>query len=185
MSNNFSNRLVLSALFSALIAAGCFIIIPLPGGIPIVLQDMMALLSGLILGPFYGTIAVIIFLFLGIIGLPVFSGKAGLNVIIAGPTGGFLVGYLVGALVGGILVSLFLNKKNEHSNLKQYIIISIAAIIATLIEFSFGIIGFINITQKTFLESIFFVVIPFIPGNLIKIFIMISLTKKFRKRIQY
>lgn len=67
---------ILAALFAALTAAGCFIQIPLPGGIPIVLQDMMAMLSGMLLGPLYGTIAVFVFLVLGCIGLPVFSGKA-------------------------------------------------------------------------------------------------------------
>ena len=63
--NSKLKGLVLSALFAALISAGSFLIIPLPGGIPIVLQDMMAMLSGLILGPVYGAIAVAVFLLLG------------------------------------------------------------------------------------------------------------------------
>src|SRR5574344_596437 len=88
---------VFTALFAALIAAGVFIQIPLPGGVPITVQDMMALLSGLMLGPIYGTLAVAVFLLLGIIGLPVFTGKAGIQVLIAGPTGGFLWGYLFAA----------------------------------------------------------------------------------------
>lgn len=79
-------HIIFTALFAALTAVGCFIQIPLPSGVPIVLQDMLAMLSGLLLGPIYGPLSVAIFLILGIIGLPVFSGKAGLQVLIAGPT---------------------------------------------------------------------------------------------------
>ena len=53
---------ILSALFAALICAGCFIQIPLPGGVPVVLQDMMAMLTGMLLGPVYGTAAVFVFI---------------------------------------------------------------------------------------------------------------------------
>lgn len=176
--------LVLSALFAALISAGCFIIIPLPGGIPIVIQDMMAMLSGLILGPVYGAIAVFVFLVLGSIGLPVFSGKTGLHVITAGPTGGFLIGYFLSAIVGGLILAIFLNKKTEHSNARQYIFIAIAAIAATVVAFTCGIIGFMHVTHKTLAESFLMVVVPFIPGNLIKIAVMIPLAKKFRKTVQ-
>lgn len=183
MNSKFKG-LVLSALFAALTAAGCFLIIPLPGGIPIVLQDMMSMLSGLILGPVYGTIAVAVFLLLGSIGLPVFSGKAGFHVLTSGPTGGFLIGYMIAALVGGLILSVFLNKNKEHSNLKQYIVIAIAALVATLICFALGIAGFMRVTHKTLAESIPFVVLPFIPGNTIKLILMIPLAKKFRKTVQ-
>lgn len=183
MNSKFKG-LVLSALFAALTAAGCFLIIPLPGGIPIVLQDMMAMLSGLILGPLYGTIAVAVFLVLGSIGLPVFSGKAGFHVITAGPTGGFLIGYMVAAFVGGLILSILLNKDKEHSNTKQYIVIAVAALIATVICFALGIAGFMRVTHKTVAESIPLVVLPFIPGNTIKLILMVPLTKKFRKTVQ-
>ena len=99
---------VLSALFAALISAGAFIQIPMPSGVPVVIQDMTALLSGMLLGPLWGSISVILFLLLGIIGLPVFSGKAGLQVLISGPTGGFLLGYLAAALLCGIAVHFLL-----------------------------------------------------------------------------
>src|SRR5574344_2227740 len=126
---------VLTALFAALISAGCFIQIPLPGGVPIVLQDMLAMLSGMMLGPVYGTAAVLVFLILGCIGLPVFSGKAGLHVLIAGPTGGFLFGYLLGALAAGIILSLLLPTSKKQSTLKSYIAITVAGLVATIVVF--------------------------------------------------
>ena len=87
---NISMGFVFTALFAALTAAAFFVQIPLPGGIPIILQDMMAMLCGLLLGPVYGGAAVLLFLLLGVMGLPVFSGKAGISVLVYGPTCGFL-----------------------------------------------------------------------------------------------
>lgn len=182
--NSKLKGLALSALFAALISAGSFLIIPLPGGIPIVLQDMMAMLSGLILGPVYGAIAVAVFLLLGSMGLPVFSGKAGFHILTSYPTCGFLYGYLLAAFFGGLFLHILLNKNKEHSNIKQYIVIAIAALVATLICFGLGIAGFMRVTHKTVAESVPLVVLPFIPGNTIKLILMVPLTKKFRKTVQ-
>jgi biotin transport system substrate-specific component len=172
--------LVLTALFAALTAAGCFIQIPLPTGIPIVLQDMMAMLSGLLLGPVYGGLAVFVFIVLGCIGLPVFSGKAGINVILQGPTGGFIISYLLAAIAGGLFLALFLKNGKKHSQAKEWIFIILAALIATVVVFAGGITGFMIITKKTLAESLAITLVPFIPGNLIKIVLMVLLTKKFR-----
>lgn len=179
-----NSNLILSALFAALICAGCFIQIPLPGGIPIVIQDMAAFLSGLLLGPLYGSLAVLLFIILGCAGIPVFTGKAGINVIIAGPTGGFIIGYSFAALAAGIITSIFLSPKKEHSVFKQYAVIIIATLIATIIAFTLGTIGFAHITKKTIAQSIPLVVFPFIPGNIIKLFAATLITKKFRPIIQ-
>lgn len=175
-----SMGIILSALFAALIAAGCFIQIPLPGGVPVVLQDMMAMLSGMLLGPVYGTIAVFVFLVLGCIGLPVFSGKAGLHVIIGGPTGGFLIGYLLGAFAAGLILALLLPSSKKHGAAKSYIIISVAGLIATVVVFVAGIIGFKLVTHYDMAKTLAVVLVPFIPGNIIKLVLMVLLTKKFR-----
>ena len=171
---------IFTALFAALTCAGCFISIPLPGGVPVVLQDMMAMLTGLLLGPVYGTAAVFVFLIIGCLGLPVLSGKAGLHVITQGVTGGFLVGYLVSAFVGGLFLWLLLNPKKEHGKAKQWILVSIAALLATVVVFAMGIAGFMRITQKAFSATLGAVLTPFIPGNILKLVVMIPLTVKFR-----
>ncbi len=128
--------LILTSLFAALICAGCFIQIPLPGGIPIVIQDMMAFLSGLLLGPILGSAAVLIFIIIGCLGLPVFTGKAGISVILAGPTGGFIIGYLIAAFLGGLVLSLALPLGKKHGNAKQFVWISVAAFLATVAAFA-------------------------------------------------
>lgn len=179
-SKKKSSGVVFTALFAALTAASCFIQIPLPTGLPIVIQDMMAMLSGLLLGPVYGTAAVFIFIILGSLGLPVFSGKAGIHVILSGPSGGFIIGYLLAALAGGLLLRIFLPSGRENSQKKQWLFISVAAVIATVIVFVLGIAGFMRVTGKDLASSVPLVLLPFVPGNTIKLFMMIFLAKKFR-----
>jgi biotin transport system substrate-specific component len=97
-------RITLTALFAALTAAGTFIAIPLPfSPVPIVLQNLFALLSGLILGPALGGASVAVYLIAGAIGAPVFAGATGGFVRFLGPTGGFLAGYLLAAVTAGLI----------------------------------------------------------------------------------
>lgn len=177
---SLQKKLVLSAMFAALASVGCFIQIPLPGGIPIVVQDMLCMLSGLLLGPLFGSLAVLIFLLLGAIGLPVYSGKAGLHVLLNGPTSGFLWGYLLAAFLGGLLLALALPQNKEHGKAAQWIFITLAALLATVTAFACGVAGGMIIMRISFSRALAGYVLPFIPGNLIKLALMVLLAKKFR-----
>ena len=84
---------VFTALFAALIAAGAFIAIPI-GPVPIVLQNMFVLMAALVLGPRWGLAAIVLYLFMGACGFPVFSGGTGGLGRLFGPTGGYLMGYI-------------------------------------------------------------------------------------------
>lgn len=89
-------------MFAAFAAIGAYIAIPLPPSpVPIVLANMFSLLGALVLGPRWGAVSVLIYLALGAIGLPVFSGGSGGLAKFAGPTGGYLAGYLAGAIAAG------------------------------------------------------------------------------------
>ena len=161
---------VLTALFAALISAGCFIQIPIPGLIPIVIQDMLAMLSGLILGPLHGGAAALVFLVLGAIGLPVFSGVGGLAVITEGATGGFLVGYLLGAVVAGLVAG----KKAQVS----WVRIALAAVASMAVIFAAGAARFAQLFPESSAWAL--AVAPFVPGTIIKLIVAIPLAKKMR-----
>jgi biotin transport system substrate-specific component len=103
-SSREAGRMALPALFAALCAAGAFISLPLPGNpVPLVAQNLLVVLSGLLLGPLSGGAAVALFLLLGALGFPVFSGGRGGLALFAAPTGGYLIGYLAGAFLAGLL----------------------------------------------------------------------------------
>ncbi|NLM46803.1 MAG: biotin transporter BioY [Firmicutes bacterium] len=95
---------VAGALFAALTALLAYVAIPLPGGLPPVTgQSLAVMLSGLLLGARGGATSQLVYLLLGVSGLPVFAGgKSGLQVL-AGPTGGFIWGFVLGAYLTGRL----------------------------------------------------------------------------------
>ena len=89
-----TKHLTLCALFAALIAIGTHIKIPTPL-LPLTLQTLFVVLSGLVLGRKYGAASVCVYVLAGLIGLPVFTGSA-LN-----PTFGYILGFIPGAWLAG------------------------------------------------------------------------------------
>jgi biotin transport system substrate-specific component len=171
-------KYILTIVFSSLLCAGSFIIIPLPMGIPVTIQDMIVLLNGILLGAICGGLSVLIFLLIGSIGLPVFTGKGGIQIILNSPTGGILIGYFFGAFIVGFITQLFLNAKNKN-NFYQYFILTLSTLIGFFIIFIFGIFGFMHTTGASFIKSIYVILIPFIPVTIIKSILIILLSKKF------
>jgi biotin transport system substrate-specific component len=93
--------LVWTALMAALVAVGAYLQLPL-GPVPFSLQVFFVLLSGFILGPVQGAMALILYAAAGLVGLPVFSGgKAGLAHIL-GPSGGYIIGFIFCAALSGL-----------------------------------------------------------------------------------
>ena len=91
--------IILCALFAALIAIGAFIRIPIPY-VPITFQGFFVLLAGFLLGPKYGSISMLVYIALGLAGLPIFTEGGGVMYVLK-PTFGFLVGFAVCALIAG------------------------------------------------------------------------------------
>ena len=94
-------RITLCALFAALLAVFSPLTIP-AGPIPVTLAVFFVFLTGLLLGPVDGMIAVAVYVALGALGLPVFSGFQGGYSVLLGPTGGFLLGYFPCVFLSGL-----------------------------------------------------------------------------------
>lgn len=92
-------KLTLCALFAALIAAGAFIRIPFPY-VPVTLQAAFVTLAGLLLGARDGMKSALIYMVLGLIGLPVFAQGGGIGYIF-NPSFGYIIGFLPGAFITG------------------------------------------------------------------------------------
>ena len=105
MKNKSILKLSFVALFAAIISVGCFISIPI-GVVPIVLQNALAILSGVLLGTKLAGAPTALFLVAGLVGLPVYAGGASGVAVWMGPTGGFLPGYLIGAIVAGLIAGV-------------------------------------------------------------------------------
>lgn len=94
-------RIALIAMFAALSAIGAFIRIPFPG-IPFTLQLFFTTVAGLLLGGELGALSVLVYILLGLIGLPVFTGGGGFSYVLQ-PSFGYLLGMVGGAFVTGKL----------------------------------------------------------------------------------
>lgn len=93
--------MVLTGLFAALHIVGSQLSVPI-GPVPHTLQIFFVLLAGVVLGGRWGGLSVVVWILLGVFGLPVFAqGKAGAAVLL-GPTGGFLVGFVLCAYIVGV-----------------------------------------------------------------------------------
>lgn len=104
MSRKSVLSVVLVAMFCALMCAGSFIRIPLPP-VPVTLHTLFIMLCGLLLPLPLSLSSVLLYLFLGLIGLPVFTGGGGFAAL-AGPTGGYLAGYVPAVIVLGLFRSM-------------------------------------------------------------------------------
>ncbi len=96
-------ELVLCALFTALIAIGAFIKIPIPV-VPFTLQFLFTMLAGLLLGPRSGAISVGVYIALGLMGLPIFAEGGGFAYIFK-PSFGYLIGFCIASAVTGAIAN--------------------------------------------------------------------------------
>lgn len=94
-----SGKLVLSAVFLALITVGAYVRVPIPV-VPFTLQYPMTMLAGLVLGGELGCAVVAVYIFMGILGLPVFAGGGGFLYVLQ-PTFGYIIGFAIAAYVTG------------------------------------------------------------------------------------
>jgi len=94
--------LILTALFAALTAVGAFIRVPTPL-ISFTLQTFFVVLAALLLGPKYGALSQVIYVAVGLIGLPVFT-KGGGPQYVFEPSFGYLAAFVIAAAVMGVLV---------------------------------------------------------------------------------
>lgn len=183
-TRNSLTRTATTLAFTLLICLASFVSFPFPGLIPVTVQNFIAVLAALILGGTQGTGAVGLFLLLGALGLPVFSGNKGGWEAFTGATGGYLWGYFAAALVSGLIAGTphFFEKKFD---IKNWIRIGIASIVGFALIYLTGIPWFIHFmgeqgTEYTVSDAMSLAFTPFISIDFIKIIVSIPLAALLR-----
>jgi len=172
--------IILCALFAILTAIGAQIRIPFPM-VPVTLQTLMVILSGLLLGARLGMISQAFYLFLGCIGLPVFAGGGGLS-IIAHPTFGFLIGFIPGAYVAG-----YFGMKSSGKGVLSYLPACFAAATVIYLCGLFGLylnLNFLAGKTVSFMSVLKIGLVPFIPGAIVKFVAASLVTSKVKPLLQ-
>lgn len=151
-----------SALLAACICILAPIAIPI-GPVPVTLGLFAVMLTGAILNWKEAGAAVLVYLLLGIIGLPVFSsGKSGPAVLV-GPTGGYLWTYLIMA----VLIALF-SEKDRGSRVKETAAAMVGCLLALLICYFFGTLQFMGVANCDLKSALTTCVYPFVAVDLAK-----------------
>jgi len=165
--NSLSNtrNLVLCAMCAAITCILAPLSIPLAGGVPVSLATFAVMLSGVLLGGPLGALSQLIYVLLAAVGLPVLAGWTGGLGIVLGMTGGYIIGYIPCAWLTGLIYK----KYGETAKKPVKILFMILGTTAgNIVLYIIGTAWFMFITEMTLEASLAACVIPFIPGNIIK-----------------
>lgn len=161
----------------SLIAAILCIVGPMSipiGNIPVSFSNFVILLAAYLLGAKMGTVSCILYLLLGLVGLPVFSGYAGGIAKLAGPTGGYLIGFILLSYIGGLFIEKFSC---------QILWSIIGMITGTGALYLFGTFWYVYIMDCSFMAAIAACVAPFALIDLVKIIIAAFVGREIRKQL--
>ena len=168
--NNLKNY-ILIALFSAIIAVCAFITIPSP--VPFTFQALGVFCALTVLGGKRGLLSIILYIFLGIIGLPVFAGFSGGLGHLMGVTGGYILGFIFTALIYCFATHFGSSSKTKAVGL-------ISGLVACYIfgTLWYTILYLKEFSLQSFMSALLVCVVPFIIPDLIKIAVAILISNK-------
>lgn len=178
MSNESKNWTTRQLTAVALMAAVMCVLGPMSvpiGAVPISLTNMVVCFAVWLLGPQYGALSVLVYLMLGAVGMPVFSGFAGGLAKLTGPTGGYLIGYLpMSMLAGWIMV-----RAKE-----QPVISALGLVLGTAVCYTMGTAWFVLQMGCTLSHALTVCVYPFIVIDLAKIVFTAVVGTVVKKRLR-
>lgn len=165
MSEEMTRKIGLSSYFGLLTAAGAYITIPLPM-VPVTAQTFFVLLSGLLLGPKWGAVAMGTYLVIGAAGFPVFEGGAGGIGYFFGPTGGYLIGFVLAAYITGFIAQNLITKTSKSR--KRLLIFGLSVAVGTSVIYLFGVPWLAFVADLTLVRAVVLGLAPFLVGDAIK-----------------
>ncbi len=165
---------ILCGLFAALLALTAQVSIPLPfSPVPITGQTFGVFLAGGILGSRHGTVAALVYILMGAVGMPVFHHAQGGIHLVLGPTGGYLWGFALGVYLLGKIVE----RKSSYWSLLGGMGLCLAVI------YTLGTLQLAFITGLELPQALLVGVVPFIPLDAVKIFAAAGLSLAVRQRL--
>lgn len=172
--------MVYAAVFTAIIAVLAQISIPLGIIVPFTLQTLGVFIASAMLGWKRGTLSVILYVLLGIIGLPVFAGFSGGAAVLFGATGGYIIGFIFTALAVGFMT--------DKLGRKLWVL-AVSMVVGLLLCYIFGTAWFIilyNMQGKAMdiITALGYCVFPFLIADGLKIIVAAVLVNRLDKIIK-
>lgn len=168
-------QLALIGLMSAIICVLGPLALNIPfSPVPISLGTLAIYFVVSVLGMKLGTISVVIYILLGLVGVPVFAGFTAGPGKLFGPTGGYIIGYIFMALICGFFVDKFDRKLPLNI---------LGMVLGTAVCYLFGTLWLGYQLELTFMQALSAGVIPYIPGDAVKLAIAMAVGIQVRKRL--
>ena len=159
------NKTIQKISFIAILAAFLCVLSPwsIPiGDIPVTLATFALYLIGGLTKKFDGLLVVLVYIFIGIIGIPVFSSFRGGIGVVLGATGGYIIGYLPAVIIISFLTCI---------NKKQFFLYPLSMVLGTIICYFVGTIWYMFQTENSLAYALTVCVVPFIIFDIIKIIV--------------
>lgn len=169
-----ASTMAVVALMTAVLCVLAPFSIPI-GPIPISMATFGLYLSAIILGRKRAVLVCLMYLLMGFIGLPVYSGFSGGPAKLLGPTGGYLIAYVFLTVIAGTIVDKF--PKNRWLCL-------LGLVIGTLVCYILGTAWLAYQMRLTFIEALMIGVVPFLIGDVIKIVAAVWIGLMIRKQVR-
>ncbi|MCI7813169.1 MAG: biotin transporter BioY [Lachnospiraceae bacterium] len=158
MKKTNTKMIVMVGMFAAVLAVLSQISIPMPSGVPVTLQTFAVALTGFVLGWKYGLMATGVYILVGAIGVPVFSGFSGGLGVLVGKTGGFIWGFLFMAGLCGVRYVV-----------KNKVVSMICGMVGLAICHILGILQFQFLAEMGFTEAALLVSVPYLLKDVISV----------------
>lgn len=174
-----TRHLVLVALFVALTGVGARLEIPMPY-VPFTLQTFFVLLAGMLLGPRLGTLSQVIYLALGLVGVPIFARGGGVGYVLQ-PTFGYLLGFAPAAYVVGLLT-----ERRPEVKFSRFLVASSCGL---AIVYLFGLVYLWTCTNLflgkdlSLIQTLKVGLLVLLPGATVKSFLAATVGLEVRKRL--
>ena len=172
-----SRGIALAATFAALISVASPITIPLAPitPVPITLQVFFVFLALALLGPWYGTLSMAIYLLLGAAGLPVFAGLSGGGSVLFGYKGGYLFGFVAACLVGGLVAG-----RRAATNRSDTLRVAVGCLVGLAVIYAIGVVWLSNYLGWTLSKGFALGALAFIPVDLVKAVVAVPVAVRLR-----
>ncbi len=167
-------EMVFTAIFAAIICIAAPISVPLPGMVPVSLGTFAIYLAAAVLGGKRGTAAVAVYILLGMVGLPVFTGMRGGVSVLFGATGGYIIGYIPLALLTGIFSDM---KSKKHWTMP------VGMVAGTVVLYAFGTAWFMIMSGSTFAAAMAACVVPFLAFDAVKMVLATLIAVPLKSRL--
>ena len=143
--------------------------------VPISLTTFAIFLTVILLGMKRGTLVYLVYLFIGFVGVPVFSGFTGGPAKLLGPTGGYLLGFIFMAVIAGVFIDRFQGKIGWSI---------LGMVLGSAVTYVLGTLWLSFVAGLGFRDALFAGVIPFLPGDIIKILLACLIGFPIKKRLR-